>query len=97
MRQTVAVNVDVDSVAAAAIDEARAAAREAAPGLVGEHLGVVADDERVATHLFATLDPAYRGWCWGLGYHKSGVCASGVRQASGIPLAMVTVGYGSAH
>ena len=64
MRQTVSVTVIADSVAAAAIDEARAAAREAAPGLVGEHLGVLADDERVATHLFATLDPAYRGWCW---------------------------------
>lgn len=35
-----------------------------APGLVGEHLGVESDDERVVTHLFATLDPAYRGWRW---------------------------------
>jgi hypothetical protein len=64
MRQTVLVTVVVDSVAAAAIEEARAVAKEAAPGLIGEHLGVLADDERVATHLFATLDPAYRGWCW---------------------------------
>lgn len=54
----------IDSVAAAAVEEARAAARDVAPGLVGEHLGVVADDERVATHLFANLDPAYRGWRW---------------------------------
>jgi hypothetical protein len=54
----------VDSVGAAAVDEARAAAVADAPGLVGEHLGVVADDERVTTHLFATLDPAYRGWRW---------------------------------
>ena len=53
-----------DAVAADATDEARAAAEETAPGLVGEHLGVEADDERVATHLFATLDPAYRGWHW---------------------------------
>jgi hypothetical protein len=64
MRQTVAVTNVVDSVAAAAIDEARAVVKEAAPGLVGEHLGVLADDERVATHLFASLDPAYRGWRW---------------------------------
>jgi hypothetical protein len=54
----------VDSVAAEAVDLARAAAEEEAAGLVGEHLGVEADDERVCTHLFATLDPAYRGWRW---------------------------------
>ena len=54
----------VDAVVAAATDEARAAAEDNAPGLVGEHLGVVADEERIATHLFATLDPAYRGWRW---------------------------------
>jgi hypothetical protein len=54
----------LDSVAAAAVDEARAAAEADAPGLVGEHLGVEADDERVVTHLCATLDPAYRGWRW---------------------------------
>lgn len=54
----------VDTVGAAAVEEARAAAVADAPGLVGEHLGVVADDERVTTHLFATLDPAYRGWRW---------------------------------
>lgn len=49
---------------AAAVDVARAAAEEMAGGLVGEHLGVTFDDERLATHLFATLDPAYRGWQW---------------------------------
>ena len=54
----------VDSVIAAAVDEARAAALDDAPGLVGDHLGVVAEDERMATHLFASLDPAYRGWQW---------------------------------
>lgn len=54
----------VDAVAAAAVDVARAAAESDEPGLVGEHLGVRGDDERVVTHLFETLDPAYRGWCW---------------------------------
>jgi hypothetical protein len=54
----------VDSVIAAAVEEARAAALEQAPGLVGDHLGVLADEERMATHLFASLDPAYRGWHW---------------------------------
>jgi len=53
-----------DEVAAEAVDVARAAADEEAPGLVGDHLGVQADEERVVTHLFATLDPAYRGWRW---------------------------------
>src|SRR3954470_6625064 len=54
----------LDAVVAGAKEEARAAAEEAAPGLVGEHLGVTADDDRLATHLFASLDPAYRGWRW---------------------------------
>ena len=31
---------------------------------VGEHLGVQAEGERVVTHLFACLDPAYAGWRW---------------------------------
>ncbi len=44
---------------------ARAAALEAAlPGQVGEHVGVVADGDRVVTHYFACLDPGYRGWRW---------------------------------
>jgi hypothetical protein len=59
-----AAPIPVDEVAAAAVDEARAAVESDAPGLVGEHLGVSADDARVVTHYFATLDPAYRGWCW---------------------------------
>lgn len=53
-----------DEVAAAAIELAREAAEADAPGLVGEHLGVDADEQRVVTHYFATLDPAYRGWRW---------------------------------
>lgn len=59
------MNGRADSVGAAAIDLARGAAEvEAPPGTVGEHLGVEADDERVVTHLFACLDPAYVGWRW---------------------------------
>jgi hypothetical protein len=54
----------VDPILTAAVDLAREQAEQEAPGLVGEHLGVAADDERVATHFFATLDPAYRGWRW---------------------------------
>jgi hypothetical protein len=51
-------------VAAAAVEEAREAVSADEPGMVGEHLGVVADDARVVTHFFATKDPAYRGWRW---------------------------------
>lgn len=54
-----------DAVLAAAVDVARAAAEEiAAPGHVGEHLGVEDDAERLATHHFRCLDPAYTGWHW---------------------------------
>ena len=33
-------------------------------GNVGDHVGVAADDERVVTHLFKCVDPAYVGWRW---------------------------------
>ena len=55
-----------DAVLTGALDEARAAAVEIAsrPEHVGEHLGVELEDERLATHRFASADPAYRGWMW---------------------------------
>ncbi|MDQ6649847.1 MAG: DUF3027 domain-containing protein [Actinomycetota bacterium] len=53
-----------DAVCAQAVEPARAAAVEVAGGKVGDHLGVVADGERLVTHLFAGLDPAYVGWHW---------------------------------
>lgn len=54
-----------DAVLAAAEDLARAAAVElAGASHVGEHLGADLDGERLATHRFACLDPAYRGWHW---------------------------------
>lgn len=54
----------VDSVLESAEAIARRAAEDEAPGLVGEHDGFVADDERIGTHMFRSLDPAYRGWRW---------------------------------
>jgi hypothetical protein len=55
----------LDEACAEAVDLARAAAEQTAgPGQVGEHLGVDADGDRVATHRFACLDPAYTGWHW---------------------------------
>ncbi|MGF1646432.1 MAG: DUF3027 domain-containing protein [Kineosporiaceae bacterium] len=53
-----------DTVAAAAVDLARAAAMAAAGGEVGEHLGAAAEGERVVAHRFASTHPGYRGWEW---------------------------------
>lgn len=56
----------LDAACAEAVDLARAGAVETAPSAesVGEHLGVEPDGERVASHLFACTDLAYRGWRW---------------------------------
>lgn len=53
-----------DTVLAAAIELARAAAVEVGGDSVGEHLGVRAEADRVATHSFAATLPGYRGWHW---------------------------------
>ncbi|ORT58797.1 DUF3027 domain-containing protein [Streptomyces sp. CB03238] len=54
-----------DRLCAEAVDLAREAAEEAAaPGVVGEHTGVVAEGDRVVTHFFECQEPGYRGWRW---------------------------------
>jgi Protein of unknown function (DUF3027) len=54
-----------DQAAAEAVDLARAAAvAVGGPERVGEHLGVQAEADRVVTHLFDCLEPAYAGWRW---------------------------------
>jgi hypothetical protein len=54
-----------DAALAAAIDLARDAVLAATDAdSVGEHLGVRAEDERVATHAFAATVPGYHGWYW---------------------------------
>ena len=53
-----------DAVLAAAVDLALAAARDVGGDSVGEHLGVRAEGDRVATHAFAATVPGYRGWQW---------------------------------
>ncbi len=54
-----------DPVLIAAVDRARdAAVSEAGESLVGAHLGVVMEEERLATHSFECLNPAYVGWRW---------------------------------
>jgi hypothetical protein len=54
-----------DEACAQADDLARKAIADMVGGeKVGEHVGVEAAGDRVVTHLFACLDPAYRGWRW---------------------------------
>lgn len=55
----------LDAVTAAAVDLAREAVlASSGPHAVGEHLGVIAEGDRVVTHLFACTHPGYRGWRW---------------------------------
>jgi hypothetical protein len=57
--------VEPDAVCAAAVDLARAAAEELADdGVVGDHLGLLAEGERLVVHSFACLSRGYRGWRW---------------------------------
>ncbi|QKV97770.1 DUF3027 domain-containing protein [Streptomyces sp. NA02950] len=54
-----------DRLCAEAVELAREAAAEAArPAKVGEHVGAVAEGDRVVTHLFECAEPGYRGWRW---------------------------------
>ncbi|MFE0510135.1 DUF3027 domain-containing protein [Streptomyces sp. NPDC058964] len=54
-----------DRLCAEAVDLARAAAEEAAaPGVVGEHVGLVSEGDRVVTHFFECKEFGYRGWRW---------------------------------
>ncbi|CAL9457430.1 putative protein [Streptomyces sp. enrichment culture] len=54
-----------DRLCAEALDLARTAAEEAAaPGVVGEHVGLVSEGDRVVTHFFECKELGYRGWRW---------------------------------
>jgi hypothetical protein len=54
-----------DRLCAEAVDLARAAAEEAAaPGVVGEHVSLVSEGDRVVTHFFECQEIGYRGWRW---------------------------------
>jgi hypothetical protein len=58
-------SVPLDPACAEAVELARDAALEqAGPEGVGAHMGVDAEDDRVATHRFAALSRAYVGWEW---------------------------------
>lgn len=54
-----------DRLCVEAVELAREAAEEAAwPGKPGDHIGTVADGDRVVTHFFECHDAGYRGWRW---------------------------------
>ncbi len=65
MPAVMSTDVKRDAVLLAAVDAARAAAvADAGEASVGEHLGAQMENERIATHSFACLSPAYVGWRW---------------------------------
>lgn len=62
---TTSVRLKPDTAAVAAVDQARAALLEEVDAAdVGEHLGHIAEDERLVTHLFACARRGYVGWRW---------------------------------
>jgi hypothetical protein len=54
----------LDAVCAEAVEVARAGITEVGPEQVGAHLDVIAEAERVVTHLFESRLPGYQGWQW---------------------------------
>lgn len=57
--------MELDQACADAVEQAQAAALARCGTIgVGEHLGVTAEDTRVATHSFACTHPGYPGWHW---------------------------------
>ena len=54
----------LDTVCAAAVDVARAAAVEVAGAQVGAHIDKRSEGERVVTHSFEATVPGYSGWYW---------------------------------
>jgi len=61
------MKIKADAILFAAVEQAREAAESIAePGTVGEHLGAVMDEERLATHYFSCTATAYPGWRWAI-------------------------------
>lgn len=57
--------LELDAACADAVDLARTSAVARAEVIgVGDHLGCVAEDTRVATHFFACTHPGYPAWRW---------------------------------
>ncbi len=65
MSPTTTRQAEPDQALADAVDLARAAAEaDAGPGEIGPHVGMQVEADRVVTHKFACLSPAYVGWRW---------------------------------
>ena len=65
MSPTTTRQAEPDAACAEAVDLARQAAEDdAGSGQVGEHVGIQVEGDRVLTHLFNCLNPAYVGWRW---------------------------------
>lgn len=55
----------IDTMLSGAVEVALAAAQEIGePGTVGEHLGAVAEGDRLVTHYFTCTASGYPGWRW---------------------------------
>ena len=86
--------VKSDTTLTGAVDLARDAAHDVAePGAVGEHLEVIMEGERLATHYFACTHAAYRGWRWAVTVARAPrqkyptVCEAGLVPGEGAILA----------
>lgn len=72
MSTTTTRQAEPDQACADAGDLARAAAEDnAGPGQVGAHVGTEVEADRVVTHLFACLSPAYVGWRWAVTVNRA--------------------------
>lgn len=78
--------VDLDPALASAIEQAVAAAILEAGNseFIGEHLAVIMEEDRLATHLFNCTNPAYVGWQWAV------TLASSLGAAGKTPVVTVT-------
>jgi hypothetical protein len=64
--------IALDEICAQATDLARDAANEfSGSANVGDHVGTVAEEDRVVTHLFTCLDRAYTGWHWAVSVSRA--------------------------
>lgn len=65
MSPTTTRHAEPDHACAEAVDLARqAAVDDAGVSQVGDHVGIEVEGDRVLTHLFNCLNPAYVGWRW---------------------------------
>ena len=65
MSPTTTRHAEPDQALVEAVDLARqAAVDDAGASQVGDHVGFEVEGDRVLTHLFSCLDPAYVGWRW---------------------------------